>query len=321
MKRVDTSPHVGDSILLNLYEMMMRIRLFELEVQKRYRQQEIPGFVHLSLGQEACAAGAVGTLRSDDYVSTTHRGHGHALAKGIDMKGMAAELYGRSEGILRGRGGSMHLADPDRGLLGANAIVGANLPIAVGAAWSSKQLGFGRISLVFFGEGATHGGLIHESMNMAAIWALPVLFFCENNGYAEFSAHKDRSAIKSVVELASVFGIDSVHVDGNDVEAVFKACSDAVGVCRDGPRPFLIEAHTQRWGGHYEGDPEHYRDSEAGAVRANDPVKRAHRSLIERGVSEASLVDLESQVQDEVTAAFERAFHLAEPNPAGPADV
>src|SRR5437016_971473 len=211
----------------DLFVTMALIRAFETRVAELYRDGEIPGFVHTSLGQEAVAAGVGAALEPDDYLATTHRGHGHCLGKGVDVDGMMAELFARADGLCRGKGGSMHIADPSRGVLGANAIVGASLPLATGAGLSSKLRGQGRVAVAFFGEGAVNQGAFHESLNLAAVWDLPVLFVCENNIYAEFTDSRRMTRVPSVVERTKAFGVDAWAVDGNDVEAVYSAATDA----------------------------------------------------------------------------------------------
>src|SRR3954453_21306405 len=237
----------------DLFATMALIRAFETRVAELYRDGEIPGFVHTSLGQEAVAAGVGAALREDDYLATTHRGHGHVLAKGADVDGMMAELFAKAAGLCRGKGGSMHVADPSRGILGANAIVGASLPLAVGAGLSSKLLRQGRVAVSFFGEGAANQGAFHESLNLAAIWDLPVIFVCENNVYAEFSDSRKMTRVPSVAERARVYAIDAEVVDGNDVAAVHEATVRAIERCREGSGPVLLEVETYRWHGHYEG--------------------------------------------------------------------
>jgi TPP-dependent pyruvate/acetoin dehydrogenase alpha subunit len=295
---------------------MTLIRAFETRVAELYRDGEIPGFVHTSLGQEAVAAGTCAALRRDDYLTTTHRGHGHVLAKGADVNRMMAELFGTSEGLCRGKGGSMHVADPALGILGANAIVGAGMPLAVGAALSSKLLGQDRVAVSFFGEGAVNQGAFHESMNLAAIWDLPALFLCENNTYSEFSDSRTMTRIPSVVDRCRAYGVDAVAVDGNDVEAVFDAVTSAVADCRGGRGPVLIEAATYRWHGHYEGDAQPYKpEQEASAWRERDPLALAAARLVRDGLAtEAQLSKLGDEVRAEIEAAvaFARA---ADPPP------
>jgi len=300
-----------------LFATMALIRAFETRVAELYRDGDIPGFVHTSLGQEAVAAGVGGALREDDYVATTHRGHGHCLAHGMEVEGMMAELFARGAGICHGKGGSMHIADPSKGVLGANAIVGASLPLAVGAAMSSKHLGQGRVAVAYFGEGAVNQGAFHEAVNLAAIWNLPALLVCENNVYAEFTDSRTMARIPSVAQRAAGYGIEAEVVDGNDAAAVCALAADAAARCRDGRGPFLIEAETYRWHGHYEGDAQPYKpDEEAASWRERDPLEVSGARLIANG--EATGEELE-RVRDEaaarVEAAIERARELPPPEP------
>ena len=265
-----TAESVG---LLDLHRRMSLIRSFEDRVGRLYRDAEIPGFIHTSLGQEAVAVGVCAALRRDDHLVTTHRGHGHVLAKGADPDAAMAELFGKATGLCKGKGGSMHIADARLGILGANAIVGASLPLATGAALSSKVLGRDTVAVAFFGDGAVNQGAYHESLNLAAIWSLPVVFVCENNRYAEFTDSSEMTRRESVVETAGAYRIEAVQVDGNDVEAVHSAARDAVARCRAGEGPVLLEALTYRWHGHYEGDPQVYKPSEeVAAWMARDPL-------------------------------------------------
>jgi TPP-dependent pyruvate/acetoin dehydrogenase alpha subunit len=287
---------------------MALIRAFETRVAELYRDGEIPGFVHVSLGQEAVAAGACAALRPDDYLTTTHRGHGHVLAKGADPERMMAELFGKSSGLCGGKGGSMHVADPTRGVLGANAIVGASLPLAVGAGMSSKLLHQGRVAVAFFGEGAVNQGAFHESLNLAAIWDLPVVFLCENNTYAEFSDSRSMTRVPSVVQRCSAYGVDAERVDGNDVEAVYEAMVSAVERCRDGRGPVLVEAETYRWHGHYEGDAQPYKTAqEASSWRERDPVALATARLVCTPDGEQTITSIETKVRALVAGAVEFA--------------
>lgn len=288
-----------------LYETMARIRALETRVVELYRDGEIPGFVHTSLGQEAVAAGVCGALETSDYMTTTHRGHGHVLAKGADLDGMVAELLGRATGLCGGKGGSMHVADPAVGILGANAIVGAGIPLATGAALSSKLLKQGRVAVAFFGEGAVNQGAFHEAVNLAAIWDLPVIFVCENNGYAEFTDSARMSRVPNVVDRLSAYGVPARSVDGNDVLAVHEATREAVATARGGEGPVLIEALTYRWHGHYEGDEQPYKPGdESERWRARDPLLLAERRLIEDGV-------LTQEDSEGVRAAADQAIDAA----------
>jgi TPP-dependent pyruvate/acetoin dehydrogenase alpha subunit len=301
---------------LDLFATMALIRAFETRVSELYRDGEIPGFVHTSLGQEAVAAGVGLALEDGDYVATTHRGHGHCLARGMAVDGMMAELFAKAEGICRGKGGSMHIADPSKGVLGANAIVGASMPLAVGGGLSSKLLKQGRVSVAFFGEGAVNQGTFHESANIAAIWDLPVLLVCENNLYAEFSDSRTLTRVPSAAERAAAYGIDAAVVDGNDVTEVFELTRRAAAQCREGNGPFLIEAETYRLHGHYEGDAQAYKpDEEAEEWLGRDPLEVSAARLQERG--EADLERLEairSEAAATVEATIERARTLPGPD-------
>ena len=301
----------------DLFATMALIRAFETRVAELYRDGEIPGFVHTSLGQEAVAAGVGRALQDDDYVATTHRGHGHCLARGMEVDSMMAELFARGEGICHGKGGSMHIADPRKGLLGANAIVGASLPLAVGAGMSSKHLKQGRVAVAFFGEGAVNQGAFHEAVNLAAIWNLPVILVCENNIYAEFSDSRTLTRVPAVVDRCSAYGIEAQAVDGNDVVAVAALTAEAAARCREGKGPFLIEAETYRWHGHYEGDSQPYKpEEEIDAWRERDPLEVSAARLTESG--EASAADLDAiraAALEEVEASVERARTLPAPDP------
>jgi TPP-dependent pyruvate/acetoin dehydrogenase alpha subunit len=303
--------------LADLFANMALIRAFETRVAELYRDGDIPGFVHTSLGQEAVAVGVAGALREDDYLATTHRGHGHVLAKGADVDGMMAELFARASGLCRGKGGSMHVADPRRGILGANAIVGASLPLAVGAGLSSKLRRQDRVAVAYFGEGAVNQGAFHEAVNLAAIWDLPVLLVCENNVYAEFTDSRRMSRVPSVAQRAAAYGVEAAVVDGNDVEAVYAAASDGAQRCREGRGPVLVEAETYRWHGHYEGDAQPYKPAdESAGWRERDPLARAARLLVERGeAAEDELQAVQADARATVDAAVERARAAAGPDP------
>ncbi|HEX6228560.1 MAG TPA: thiamine pyrophosphate-dependent dehydrogenase E1 component subunit alpha [Solirubrobacterales bacterium] len=302
---------------LQLFSTMALIRAFETRVSELYRDGEIPGFVHTSLGQEAVAAGVGTALRDDDYVATTHRGHGHCLARGMEVEGMMAELFARGEGICHGKGGSMHIADPARGVLGANAIVGASLPLAVGAGLSSKLLGQGRVAVAFFGEGAVNQGAFHEAVNLAAIQSLPVVLVCENNVYAEFSDSRLMAKVPSVAERCASYGVDASVVDGNDAAAVYGVTASATERARAGDGPYLIEAETYRWHGHYEGDAQPYKpEEEASAWRERDPLEVSAARLRERGeTSDEELERIRAEAGERVERAIERARELPAPDP------
>lgn len=301
----------------DLFATMALIRAFETRVAELYRDGEIPGFVHTSLGQEAVAAGVGRALQDDDYVATTHRGHGHCLARGMEVDSMMAELFARGAGICHGKGGSMHVADPAHGVLGANAIVGASLPLAVGAGMSSKHLKQGRVAVAFFGEGAVNQGAFHEAVNLAAIWNLPVVLICENNIYAEFSDSRTLTRVPAVVDRCGAYGIEARPVDGNDVVAVAALTAEAAARCRAGDGPFLIEAETYRWHGHYEGDSQPYKpEDEATEWRARDPLEVSAARLVEGGEASADELDqVRAEALAQVEASIERARTLPAPDP------
>ena len=260
-----------------MHRRMLLIRGFEQRVADLYRDGEVPGFVHLSIGQEATAVGACWPLGPKDVITSTHRGHGHCLAKGLDPLGMFAELMGKDRGTNRGRGGSMHIADPKLGIFGANGIVAAGVPIAVGAAVAAQLRADDSVAVSFFGDGAPAQGAFHEALNLAAVWQLPVIFFCENNGYAEFSPASTQHAA-SLERRAAGYGIPFVAVDGNDVAATAATMEEVVRNARAGGGPSVVEAATYRWHGHYEGDPQRYRTpEEVTAWEARDPLI-VHRS-------------------------------------------
>jgi len=278
------------SELLQLYAGMLLIREAEKRLSGLFTDGEIPGFIHLSIGQEAVPIGIAAALQPGDTLASNHRGHGHAIAKGLDLSRFFLEILGRREGYCGGRGGSMHVADMSVGMLGANGIVGAGVPIAVGSALAHKLRKNGNIATVFFGDGALAEGVLHESFNLAALWRLPVLFICENNGWSEFSP-ASRQIAAEVSGLAGAFGIGMEAVDGNDVVAVRAAALAAVGRIRDGNGPFLIECKTTRIRGHFEGDPQKYRDAtDLEAAGRKDPIKRVEAKLREMGVSEPDII-------------------------------
>ena len=305
-----------DADLLVLHRRMLVIRGFEERVAALYRDGEVPGFVHLSTGQEASAVGACWPLTASDVITSTHRGHGHCLAKGLDPLGMFAELMAKDAGTNRGRGGSMHIADPALGIFGANGIVGAGLPIAVGAAAAAQLRDDGRVAVAFFGDGVVAHGTFHEAVNLAAVWRLPVVFFCENNGYAEFSPASTQHGA-SLKRRAKGYGVDYVKVDGNDVVATASAMIEVVDDVRDGHGPVIVEATTYRWHGHYEGDPQRYRSAdEVREWEARDPLLRSARRLRKLGVADDVLTSMEASVTEELDAAVVAARKLAAPDPA-----
>lgn len=296
--------------LLRWYRTMMRIRVFEETVNEKFLAGEIPGFVHLYVGQEAVATAICDLLNESDYITSTHRGHGHAIAKGADMKRMMAELYGRETGYCKGKGGSMHIADFRIGMLGANGVVGGGINIAVGAALAGKLLDNGRIAVSFFGDGASNRGTFHEGINMAAIWKLPVIFVCENNQWSSTTFYRNSTAVEDIAVRASAYGIPGLIADGNDVFDVYEKADEAVKRARKGGGPSLLEVKTYRVKGHFIGDPEKYRRREEimEQLENNDPIKRfVQRVTDENLLSSEELTQVDQEVVEEVKNAVEFA--------------
>jgi len=293
---------------------MALIREFEERVSGLYRGGEVPGFVHLSIGQEASAVGACWPLAVADVITSNHRGHGHCLAKGLAPEPMMAELFARATGTNKGLGGSMHIADPDLGIFGANGIVAAGVPIAGGAALAIRLRKQRNVVVSFFGDGAVAQGAFHEAANLAALWKLPVVFFCENNGYAEFSPIADQHPVPLAARAAG-YGLEFVSVDGNDIEAVATAMTGIVARIRDGAGPVFVEAATYRWHGHYEGDPEKYRTKdELSQWQERDPLVIARARLAGRGVEAAALRQIDAEVAARIEAAVEAARQAPQPD-------
>lgn len=295
------------SELEDLYRRMLMIRRSEERLQKLFADGEVPGFLHLSIGQEAVPVGVSHHLGDADTVSSNHRGHGHTLAKGVDLEGFFAEIMGRATGLCKGRGGSMHVADLSKGMLGANGIVGAGIPITTGSALALKMQGGGHLAAVYFGDGALAEGVVHECFNIAALWSLPVLFVCENNGWSEFSPTERQLATK-LEKLARSFSITYRNVDGNRVEAVAEAAGALVGAMRESPAPAVLECATTRVRGHFEGDRQDYRDAaEIDALDARDPLRLAADTLLEKGTAEAWLQETLATVDAAIEAAVDAA--------------
>jgi TPP-dependent pyruvate/acetoin dehydrogenase alpha subunit len=305
----------GRAEALKMYKTMATIREFETVAGRLFAEGRLPGFIHLSIGQEAVAAGVCAALRSDDQIATTHRGHGHCIAKGGNINRMMAELHGGIDGYCKGRAGSMHIADPALGILGANGIVGGGLPMAVGAAYASQVQELDRVAVAFFGEGAVAEGSFHESLNLAALWNLPVIFVCENNLYAEMSHISLHLKGEDVYRKAEAYGMRGVVVDGNDLLAVYAAACEAVSQARAGQGPTLIECKTYRWHGHFEGDPQRYRDpAEVEEWRGRDPLVQFRAYMLTRAMAAAAeLEELHQAVSGEVAAAVR--FGEASPKP------
>ncbi len=303
---------------LGLYGLMVNMRLFEKRVFDLYLENLGRGPAHLSIGQEAIAAGFGRALRSGDYSFATYRGHAHLLARGADQGAMMGELLGRANGILHGKGGSMHLADASRGMLGSNAIVGAHLPIACGAAWSAKIRRSDQVTVCFFGDGTTNIGAFHEALNLAAVWKLPVVFVCENNQYMEYTPIASVIAVAHpAADRAASYGLASWLVDGNDVEACYAAAQQAYDRARSGAGPSLIEAETYRHGGHSRADPASYRPkAEVEAWLKRDPIERYREKLLAAGSEPATLDRIVVGAQAEVDRATEFAKSGARPDPS-----
>ncbi len=305
---------------VEMYRRILAIRRFEEAVQKEIRAGRIPGAAHLSIGHEAAIVGACLALRDDDLVFGTHRSHGHPIAKGAALGPLMAELMGRRTGVCRGKGGSMHLTDHSVGVLGESGIVGGSLPLATGAGLSAKVRESGQVALCFFGDGASSEGVFHESLNLAAIWKLPVVYVCENNGYGATTPARDVVSVRDIAERAKGYGIPGAVVDGQDVSTVYAAARAAVERARVGEGPTLLEAKTYRYGEHAEGllVPVAYREpEEIERWKQRDPVRMARAQILERGIAtEAQIASLESEVETLVARAVEFARASEMPAPA-----
>lgn len=305
---------IDNQKLIEMYRTMVRIRTFEERVSREFAAGNIPGFVHSYIGEEATATGACANLRTDDFITSTHRGHGHLIAKGGLTDRMMAELYGKETGYCRGKGGSMHIADTDIGILGANGIVGAGITLAAGAALSAQMRGTDQVAVCFLGDGASNRGTFHEGINLAAIWQLPVVYVIENNLYAEKTRITDTYRLPDLSARAGAFGIPDVTVDGNDVVAVYETVGEAVSRARRGQGPTLVETKTYRMHGHYEGDPQTYKDKqEIEAWRKKDPIEGFGKRLAETGVMDQAAAEA---VAAEIAVEIEAAVKFAVDSPA-----
>jgi acetoin:2,6-dichlorophenolindophenol oxidoreductase subunit alpha len=311
-------PEISPELALRMYTQMRKIRTFEEHVDGLYRGAKMPGLAHLYIGEEAVAVGVCEALRQDDYITSTHRGHGHCLAKGADVRRMFCELLGKEEGYCRGKGGSMHIADHEHGNLGANAIVGGSTGIATGAAFSAKTRGTDQVAVCFFGEGALGQGVLYEVMNMAALWQLPVIYVCENNLYNEYT-HFSETTAGEIAGRARAFGIPAQEVDGQDVWAVFAAASAAVEAARGGRGPAFLLCQTYRYLGHHVGDVDraYYRTREEEEEwRERDPLAVLARRLVAEGIADqAALERIDREVEEEVAAGEEYALAAPFPDP------
>ncbi|MQT33969.1 ABC transporter substrate-binding protein [Pseudomonas helleri] len=299
---------LSKSELLKAYRKMREIRVFEERLHQENTTGDIPGFIHLYCGEEAIAVGVCENLKDTDYIGSTHRGHGHCIAKGCDIHGMMAEIFGKDSGLCRGKGGSMHIADLSKGMLGANAIVGGAPPLAIGAALTAKTLGNGGVAVSFTGDGGSNQGLVFEAMNMAVVLQLPVIFMFENNGFGEATGHDYAVGGRNITQRAAGFGMPAVKVDGTDFFAVYEAVSEAVERARNGGGPTAIEAIAHRWYGHFEGDPMLYRaDGEVERLRLeSDPLKIFSQHV----AGQISPEELQA-IDDEVTALVDDAVAKA----------
>ena len=293
---------------------MLLIRRFEEKVEERFRAGELPGFLHVAIGQEACAVGVCRALEEGDVIASTHRAHGHTLAKGTHPNELMAELYGKTEGCSHGYGGSMHLFDVEHGNMGANAVIGGGLPHITGAALAFQMRGEPRVALAFFGDGATNIGTFHESLNLAQLWQVPAVFVLEDNHWAESTPESQHSPIRDLSERAKAFGMKALKADGQDVEAVYKAARQALEHARSGKGPVFVHLDTVRFGGHYIGDPQVYRDKdEAKSLRATrDPIEILRERL---GVTDDELAELDAEVTEIVEASVEFAKNGTDPAP------
>lgn len=305
------------NFLINLYRMMVRIRVFEQKAEELFLQGKLPGFIHLYIGEEAIATGAIANLRKDDYITSTHRGHAHMLAKGASMDRMMAELFGKKTGYCKGKGGSMHIADVSIGVLGANGEVGGGLPIAVGAAMAIKMQKRDSVVISFFGDGASNRGSFHESLNWASIYKLPVIFLCENNQFASTARVQETTSVENISDRAVGYNMKGVTIDGNDLLLVYETVKEAVDRARNGGGPTLIEAKTYRLKGHFVGDPMLYRnEKEVEEYLNKEPILRFENYLFEnRFMKEHEKKKIWNESFDEVNNAVKFAEESEYPSP------
>ncbi len=305
---------ITEDKFLAMYKEMQKIRLFEKNAIKLFNEGLVRGPMHMYIGEEAIAVGAAENLKENDYITSTHRGHGHCIAKGGDIKKMYAELLGKATGYSGGKGGSMHIADPEIGILGANGIVGGGLGIATGAGLSAKMRNSEQVTICFFGDGATNQGLFHESLNMAAIWDLPVIYLCENNLYGLTGPAEKLVAVEDIAERAKSYDIPGEIIDGNKIEEVYETVNKAVKRARVGNGPTLIEAKTYRWEGHFVGDPCVYRDKEeVEKWKEKCPIKYLTEKLIDMGIDERRLEKIEEKLKEDMQEAIQFARKSPEP--------
>src|SRR3989440_2572872 len=307
--RAPATGEVDRATRLRLYQLMVELRAFEQRAYELFLENLVRGTSHLALGQEAIGAGYGVAMRADDYTFCTYRGHNHTLARGASMGAALAELMGRGNGMLHGKGGSMHLTDVKHGAMGSYAIVGAHLPIAAGAAWSAQVRKSGQVSVCFFGDGTTNIGAFHEALNLAVIWKLPVVFVCENNQYMEYTPIRSVTAVEHLAaDRASAYGLQPILIDGNDADIIYQTARQTIDRARTGGGPSLVEALTYRHGGHSRADPAKYRpEAEVREWLQRDPVKRYRERLLTDGISEAQVNEIETPAQPKGHAATEEA--------------
>ena len=310
---------VNPQKMLSMLSTMIKIRRVEERLLDIFAQGRIPGFIHVSIGQEAVPVGVCSALRPDDYISNTHRGHGQAIAKGVELKRFMAEIYGRIDGYCKGRAGSMHIASKELGIIGSNGVVGGGIPISLGTAFASRYKGNDRVTVCFFGDGATNEGTFHESLNLAALWNLPMVFCCENNGWAEFTPLKVHTRLEDLSLRAAAYGIPGATVDGDDVLKVLEEAEKAVARARKGDGPTLLECKTHRWFGHFAGDAQKYRSpKEIEEVRKFDPILKFQNLLLEMKVlTPKHMEEMEARVKFEIDEAVAFAENSPVPGREG----
>ena len=313
-----TEPELGRELRVRLYRTMLECRLFEQRTHELFLAGLVRGTTHLGIGQEAVAAGYAAAMGDDDWTFCTYRGHNHTLARGVPMTPVLLELVGKQGALMGGKGGSMHLTSVEHGVMGSYAIVGAHLPIALGAAWSAQYRKSGQVAVCFFGDGTTNIGAFHEALNMAVVWKSPVVFVCENNQYMEYTPIRSVTAVeRPAADRASAYGLEPLVVDGNDVEAVYAMAGRTIERARAGEGPSLVEAVTYRQGGHSRADPGKYRpDEEVKAWLARDPLPTQRQRLVDAGVDAAELDRVEAEVRAAVADAERAAREAPEPDPA-----
>jgi TPP-dependent pyruvate/acetoin dehydrogenase alpha subunit len=315
VERPTTEPDLD--LRLRMYRIMVECRRFEQRAQELFFEGLVRGTTHLGIGQEAIAAGFAAAMRDDDYTFCTYRGHNHTLARGVPMAPIYAELFGRGSGLMGGKGGSMHLTSVEHGVMGSYAIVGAHLPIALGAAWSAQYRKSGQVAVCFFGDGTTNIGAFHEALNMAVVWRAPVVFVCENNHYMEYTPIGAVTAVpRPAADRASAYGLEPIVVDGNDADAVHEIARRTIDRARGGEGPSLVEALTYRHGGHSRADPGKYRpEDELKAWLARDPIPAHRQRLLDAGVPAATIDGIEEAASEAVAEAEAEARAAPEPSP------